>query len=659
MEQELFQNGQPILTNDLNNAQADLEDALVKRFTDSFSSGILQNALNQFAITVNVGNHNLIDIATGVGYDPKGQRVSITSATDLYAAAYVTGSTQTSGIPFTYGVPNGPLTYTNNGLPGPQYTLTPQNSGCQGIPLFAGDYNYIWIGYLQTTDPNIFVLQNLTNLRLFTSAYDGYQIVVVGSPTVVTNPSTLNPDQTNFSYIYLGYVNNTAYPTPLSAGNINTNGRTFYSLENDRLLAIVPATDADRTITYTYGQSVNLQDHVGALGNGVVTPENPHGMNLSDLSGVGTTVAQLLETAFTSGIAGTDLSSLSFNVDTGDHPGNPAWGVNGFEVTPLLSDSTLYVQGVTMASTGVLGFGAEFFMASAGGTILPTDVYTIYVDSVSQSLKMAGAAGGAGQSYQVQVNSVLSSGITVITSSLTSPDFPLWSFTFNNGTGAISGVTDLRIFGNVGSASLAHSSATNTFIIPYNLSVSGSISTSSTFNAPTVNATTVVEQGGFPLVPAGSINAYGGSTAPGGWLICNGQSYPTSTYPNLFAAVGYNWGGTGANFNVPDLRGVFLRGANNMGTGDATDSFADPDAASRVTRLSGGETGDNVGSFQLDDVVAHTHDVIGAASSSPAYASGGSDSPAHASVETTFTQTPTGGNETRSKNAYVMYIIKF
>ena len=59
-------------------------------------------------------------------------------------------------------------------------------------------------------------------------------------------------------------------------------------------------------------------------------------------------------------------------------------------------------------------------------------------------------------------------------------------------------------------------------------------------------ATTVI------LLPTGAITAFGGSTAPTGYLECNGQT--TAGYPALAAVVGAN---------VPDLRGEFVRGWDN------------------------------------------------------------------------------------------------
>ena len=55
----------------------------------------------------------------------------------------------------------------------------------------------------------------------------------------------------------------------------------------------------------------------------------------------------------------------------------------------------------------------------------------------------------------------------------------------------------------------------------------------------------------------------GGMTPPTNWILCDGSSYPTTgTYAKLFAAIGYAWGGSGANFNVPDLQDVFALGAS-------------------------------------------------------------------------------------------------
>jgi microcystin-dependent protein len=68
--------------------------------------------------------------------------------------------------------------------------------------------------------------------------------------------------------------------------------------------------------------------------------------------------------------------------------------------------------------------------------------------------------------------------------------------------------------------------------------------------------------------PIGSITIFGGVTAPFGWLLCNGAGVSTTTYANLFAVIGYNFGGAGASFNLPNFSYAFPFGAT--GTPGAT-----------------------------------------------------------------------------------------
>jgi len=73
---------------------------------------------------------------------------------------------------------------------------------------------------------------------------------------------------------------------------------------------------------------------------------------------------------------------------------------------------------------------------------------------------------------------------------------------------------------------------------------------------------------GFPTVPAGVWFPYGGTSAPTGYLMCDGASYVRATYPDLFAAIGTTHGAVdGSHFNVPDMRGKFPFGKATAGTG--------------------------------------------------------------------------------------------
>jgi microcystin-dependent protein len=75
-------------------------------------------------------------------------------------------------------------------------------------------------------------------------------------------------------------------------------------------------------------------------------------------------------------------------------------------------------------------------------------------------------------------------------------------------------------------------------------------------------------------LPAGSIMAWGGSTAPANWLICDGSAISRSNYASLFNAIGtqYGTGDGSTTFNLPDLRGRVPVGKNaaTFGTLGAT-----------------------------------------------------------------------------------------
>ncbi len=73
----------------------------------------------------------------------------------------------------------------------------------------------------------------------------------------------------------------------------------------------------------------------------------------------------------------------------------------------------------------------------------------------------------------------------------------------------------------------------------------------------------------FPPLPetfsSGFIGTFATEKIPSGWLLCDGKQYLRRSYANLFAVLGETWGkGDGrTTFNVPDLRGMFLRGLDS------------------------------------------------------------------------------------------------
>ena len=87
--------------------------------------------------------------------------------------------------------------------------------------------------------------------------------------------------------------------------------------------------------------------------------------------------------------------------------------------------------------------------------------------------------------------------------------------------------------------------------------VAGTTATTTSTTTTTTTTTTV-------QAPTGSIMMYGGSTAPSGYLLCDGSSYLQSAYPALYAVIGQTYGGTTGYFKVPNTSGIFVRGAGSQ-----------------------------------------------------------------------------------------------
>ena len=75
-----------------------------------------------------------------------------------------------------------------------------------------------------------------------------------------------------------------------------------------------------------------------------------------------------------------------------------------------------------------------------------------------------------------------------------------------------------------------------------------------------------------PITPVGSIMPYAGVTAPAGWLLCTGQEVFKTDYNELWQVIGHNFksaslvsDGGDLKFGLPDLRGRFPLGVDNMG----------------------------------------------------------------------------------------------
>jgi microcystin-dependent protein len=82
-------------------------------------------------------------------------------------------------------------------------------------------------------------------------------------------------------------------------------------------------------------------------------------------------------------------------------------------------------------------------------------------------------------------------------------------------------------------------------------------------------------------IPAGCVAHFAMNSAPAGWLAADGSAVSRTTYATLFAAIGtlYGAGVNSTTFNLPDLRGYFVRGAGANSDGTVAGTFGAKQAA--------------------------------------------------------------------------------
>ena len=178
----------------------------------------------------------------------------------------------------------------------------------------------------------------------------------------------------------------------------------------------------------------------------------------------------------------------------------------------------------------------------------------------------------------------------------------------------------------------------------------------------TINGTTGIVSPNFignGSVPTGSVYHFATSTAPIGFLFCNGNTVPngngtvqgvTADFSALFAILGTTYGSAGT---LPDLRGYFIRGNGTNNDGTLSGAF---------------------GAKQTDNTGPHTHGFDDYYQSSSLTKTNDNDRADAATirmvnvniVETGFTtpnntnsQTPAGTTETRPKNIALLPCIKY
>ena len=113
----------------------------------------------------------------------------------------------------------------------------------------------------------------------------------------------------------------------------------------------------------------------------------------------------------------------------------------------------------------------------------------------------------------------------------------------------------------------------------------------------------------IPTLPIGMITPYGGDTAPTDWVLCYGQEVTIAEYQNLFNVIGYNFKDqslvAAGKFALPDLRGRFALGKDNMGGGSA--NVVTSAAADTIGSVEGQQNR----SLAVGNLPEHEHDLRG------------------------------------------------
>lgn len=158
-------------------------------------------------------------------------------------------------------------------------------------------------------------------------------------------------------------------------------------------------------------------------------------------------------------------------------------------------------------------------------------------------------------------------------------------------------------------------------------------------NVTTAKLATVTAQA---LLPAGAVMPFAMNSAPSGWLAADGTAVSRSTYATLFSAISTTHGvGDGSTtFNLPDLRGIFVRGSDSQ-------------------TISGTAYSGTFAAKQQDALKSHTHQYTDQIAISNGQFTNAGGTGQDGASDLTRTTAATGGTETRPANIALLYCIKF
>ena len=144
--------------------------------------------------------------------------------------------------------------------------------------------------------------------------------------------------------------------------------------------------------------------------------------------------------------------------------------------------------------------------------------------------------------------------------------------------------------------------------------------------------------------PTGTVISFAGMNAPEGYLVCDGSEVNRIEYDVLYSAIGtiYGSGDGSTTFNLPDLRGEFIRGWSSAGG----------------TQKDGVDTSRKFGSSQDQSIESHAHTIVSGPASTRTDKPGGGSRVDNTTTSTTNNYPANLDSETRPMNVAMLYCIK-
>jgi hypothetical protein len=363
---------------------------------------------------------------------------------------------------------------------------------------------------------------------------------------------TLGDDFTNKTYVD-GAISGGGFATLAGSQTFTTGIKTFTNLPQS---SAVPTLGDDFTNkTYVDG-AISGGGFATLAGSQTFTTGIKTFTNLPESSAVSATANQLTNKTYVDGAIATAGGSYVSLTGT-----QTITGAKTFTTNTLTATAGITVKNGASSQTCTLTQNATTFDVIGAGdvSIKPTNDFNVLTgtgknitisnpDSASLSSETVLSTGilNTGSYIDLQSPTVYITGLnTQVNLNIAGASGTIYGFKFSRGGTTLSAINRINC-----------SNTNDTLYIEVNSGQNITL-TNTAINFDIYST--------FNLVPTGTIIMHPSSTAPAGYVLCNGTSLnQVGVYAKLFAVIGTTYGGGGGFFNKPNFQGCFLRGAGSQ-----------------------------------------------------------------------------------------------